>query len=96
MVSSCDSEESLLASCAVQFSRVRFSSQPQLRIPPLLLPVSSRSKSQDVCALVLQAWGPGACSGRGLLLVCVCFGAKLFIELRQAEAPFQEWGRWLV
>lgn len=59
MVSSCDSEESLLASFALQFSRVRFSSQPLLRIPPFYFPVSSRSKPQDVCALVPEDWGHG-------------------------------------
>lgn len=85
MVSSCDSEESLLASFALQFSRIRFSSWPHLRIPSLCFPVS-RSKPQDVCALVPKDWGHRASSGRGSRLVCVIWVGRRLIELRQAEA----------
>lgn len=72
MASSCDSEGSFLASRALQVSKVRFSSEPQLRIPPVRLPISC-SKPQDVRAPAPQDWSPGARSGRGLLLGCVCF-----------------------
>lgn len=59
MASSCDSEGSFLASRALQVSKVRFSSEPQLRIPPVRLPISC-SKPQDVRAPAppgLEPWG---------------------------------------
>lgn len=86
MVNSCDSEESLLAFFALQFSSVRFSSWPWLRIPPVCLPVSSRSKPQHVCALVLKDWSHRACSGRGSLLGGVCSVGRQFVEFGRVEA----------
>ena len=93
MVSSCNSEESLLASCA-KFSRVRFSSQPQLRVPPLRLPVSSRSKPQDACALLfLRPGAPGLCSGRGLLLGRGVFWGVAVHGVEAGRSPLSGVGR---
>lgn len=41
---------------------------------PLCRPASPHSKPQDVCALLPQDWGHGACSGRLTVGLCVFWG----------------------